>query len=129
MIFQAKDSELDNVLAWVEGTLEDSMVSPKLVIPFLIAVEEIFVNIAHYAYPESKGEVDIELTISDKALISFVDEGIAFDPLTKDDPDITASVEERDIGGLGIYMVKKTMDGVEYKRVGNSNVFTFWKNL
>lgn len=129
MIFQAKDSELDNVLAWVEGTLEDSMVSPKLVIPFLIAVEEIFVNIAHYAYPESEGEVDIELTISDKALISFVDEGIAFDPLTKDDPDITASVEERDIGGLGIYMVKKTMDGVEYKRVGNSNVFTFWKNL
>ena len=55
MVFQAIDSELDNVLAWVEGTLEDAMVSPKLVIPFLVAVEEIFVNVAHYAYAGGDG--------------------------------------------------------------------------
>lgn len=129
MIFQAIDSELDNVLAWVEKTLEEAMASPKVVMPFLVAVEEIFVNVAHYAYRGKEGSVEIEFLVDDKAKITFIDEGIPFDPLAKPDPDVTASADERQIGGLGIYMVKKSMDGVEYHRVGDKNIFSFWKNL
>lgn len=129
MRYQAKIEELDKVLALVEGKLEEAEVSPKITISFLVAVEEIFVNVAHYAYQGEEGYVDIDLDISDgKILICFCDEGVAFDPLAKEDPDITATVEEREIGGLGIYMVKKSMDGIEYERVDNKNVLRFWKN-
>ena len=130
MIYKASVEELDNLLADVEAKLEENDVSPKITMPFLVAVEEIFVNIASYAYTETEGNVDIELTVTqDRAHICFTDEGIAFDPLAKEDPDINAPAEERQIGGLGIYMVKKTMDGVKYERVDDKNVFSFWKNI
>lgn len=129
MNFKAEINELDNVLAWVEGEMENSMVSPRVIMPFLVAVEEIFVNVAHYAYKGETGDVDIEFKITDKASITFTDAGVAFDPLAKVDPDITASAEDRPIGGLGIYMVKKSMDGVEYNRIDGKNVLRFWKNL
>lgn len=130
MIYKASVEELDNLLADVEAKLEENDVSPKITMPFLVAVEEIFVNIASYAYTETEGNVDIELTVTqERAHICFTDEGIAFDPLAKEDPDINAPAEERQIGGLGIYMVKKTMDGVKYERVDDKNVFSFWKNI
>lgn len=129
MVFKAEISELDNVLAWVEGELDAKEVSPRIVMPYLVAVEEIFVNVAHYAYQGEIGVVDIEFEISDKAKITFTDSGVPFDPLARKDPDVTADAEDRPIGGLGIYMVKKSMDGLEYHREDDKNVFTFWKNL
>lgn len=128
MVYEANTSILDTVLADVESSLEEANVPPKFVIPFLVAVEEIFVNIASYAYPQLNGEVKINLEVSNnQVMISFVDNGIPFNPLEKEDPDTNAAVEDRQIGGLGIYMVKKSMDGIEYERKDNNNILTFWK--
>lgn len=130
MVFQARVSELDNVLAWVETSLEEKEVPLKISMSFLVAVEEIFVNVASYAYKDGEGDVDIELTVTDnEATICFTDSGIAFDPLAKPDPDVKASAEDRPIGGLGIYMVKKSMDGVNYDRIDDKNVMKFWKSF
>ena len=97
-----------------------------------LSVEEIFVNIAHYAYPEKTGEAVIETELSDdppKLKITFRDSGIPYDPLAKDDPDITLSAEKRQIGGLGIFLVKKNMDRIEYKYENGQNVLELTKNL
>ena len=62
-------------------------------------------------------------------MITFRDKGIPFDPLAKEDPDVSQSAEERQIGGLGIYIVKKTMDQVEYRRENDENILTIWKKF
>ena len=92
-----------------------------------VAVEEIFINIASYAYGNEVGNAEIILDINDsntKATITFVDEGIPYNPLEKDDPDTTLSADERQIGGLGIFIVKKSMDSVEYKNQEGKNILT-----
>ncbi len=97
-----------------------------------VAAEEIFVNIAHYAYAPGKGIATVRLTISRepaRATITFIDRGTPFDPLKKEDPDVTLSAEERAIGGLGIYMTKKTMDEVFYEYKDRQNRLTLVKNL
>ena len=95
----------------------------------LISAEEIFSNIARYAY-EEPGNADITVTIEDGMLkVIFEDTGIEYNPLEKDDPDITLSVEERKIGGLGIFIVKKSMDLVRYERKDNKNIFTMGLKL
>ena len=83
-----------------------------------IAIDELFGNIAYYAYNPEIGIVTVRVEVTDNPLavvITFIDNGIPYDPLAKDNPDITLSVEERDVGGLGIYMVKKTMDDISYE--------------
>ena len=95
-----------------------------------IAIEEIFINIAHYAYIDSTGNATIGILIKDDiATIRFIDSGIPFNPLSKDNPDITLSSEERSIGGLGIYMVKKSMDSVHYEFTNDKNIFTIKKRI
>ena len=96
-----------------------------------IAVDEIFGNIAHYAYAPEVGEatVRVEVTEESAVVITFIDSGIPYDPLAKSDPDITLSLEEREIGGLGIYMVKKSMDEISYEYKDGQNVLTIKKNL
>lgn len=130
MIYKADLENLDDVLAKVENVLDEAGAPMKSTMAFLVAVEEIFVNVASYAYPDGEGEVDIELVAADGVVkITFDDTGIEFDPLAKPDPDVKATAEERPIGGLGIYMVKKSMDGVDYKRKDGHNILTFWKNI
>ena len=91
------------------------------------ALEEIFVNVANYAY-EEKGTVEITLSkFKDHVTFVFKDSGKPFNPLDKVDPNITAKSEEREIGGLGIFMVKKIMDSVKYEYVDNQNVLTLIK--
>jgi len=95
----------------------------------LIAVEEIFVNIASYAYkPEEKGDLRISVTINKKAIIQFEDSGQPFNPLETTTPELNASIMEREIGGLGIHFVKNMMDEVEYRYDGGKNIFTIIKN-
>ncbi len=87
-----------------------------------ICAEEIFVNIASYAYPEKEGSVQIEEEVLDGSIhIMFADEGVPYNPLEKDDPDITASAQERAIGGLGIFMVKQMADDLRYEYKDNRN--------
>ena len=97
-----------------------------------VAVEEIFVNIANYAYGSETGDAEISVDISGdpaEACIEFRDSGIAFNPLEKEEPDIALPAEKRKIGGLGIYMVKKSMDGVEYEYKDGQNILKIQKNL
>jgi anti-sigma regulatory factor (Ser/Thr protein kinase) len=89
-----------------------------------IAVEEVYVNIAHYAYNPVVGGVTIRVMIEQDPLavvLTFIDEGQPYDPLAKEDPDVTLAAEDRQIGGLGIFMVKKSMDGFYYTRDGGTN--------
>lgn len=129
-IFPAEIEQLDAVTAFLEEELEKVDCSPKLTITFAIALEELFVNVAHYSYPGSKGTVKIGIDTSDGVVtVRLVDTGIPFDPVAKPDPDITESAEERKIGGLGIYMVKKSMDSMEYEYLDKQNILTIKKRI
>lgn len=105
--------------------------SPKSIMQINIAVEEIFVNIAHYAYPGRVGEAVVEVEIADEqsVTITFIDSGIQYDPLAKPDPDVTLSANDRNIGGLGIFMTKKLMDELSYEYRDGQNVFSMKKNM
>jgi len=97
-----------------------------------IAVEELYVNIAHYAYAPNTGSMTLRVeTVKDPAAIicTFTDSGIPYNPLEKPDPDLTLPVAEKPIGGLGIYMVKKSMDEVTYRYEEGKNILTIRKNI
>ena len=128
--FEAKVENLDNVLAFMEDELVSHGCAMKLIMPINISLEEMFVNIASYAYEPKTGDATITVDFEgDDVIIQLRDTGMEFDPLAKIDPDINASAEERDIGGLGIYMVKKYMDHCEYERKDNTNIFTMRKKI
>lgn len=127
---EAKTENLDQVLAFVDEELEKYECGMKTQMQIDIAVEEIFVNIAHYAYNPAVGKATIRIEVTDGTVsLTFIDNGIPYDPLAKEDPDITLSAEERQIGGLGIFMVKKSMDDVKYEYKDGSNILTFSKDL
>ncbi len=130
--FEAKEENVPEVLGFVEGELEKAGCPMKLQIAVSVAIEEVFVNIANYAYPDGEGTARLAVSIddaSDTATFTVSDAGIAFDPLAKDDPDITLSAEQREVGGLGIYIVKQTMDTVTYARENDENILTMTKKL
>ena len=132
LTIDAKVDNLDQVLDFVNGVLEENDCDMKTQIQIDVSVEEIFVNIASYAYAPGEGSAVIRLEVlkDPRALsIVFEDSGIPYDPLAKEDPDITLSAEDRPIGGLGIYMVKKSADKISYEYKDNRNILTFIKNF
>ncbi|MGN0648831.1 MAG: ATP-binding protein [Oscillospiraceae bacterium] len=131
-VFPADDGALNDVLAFAEEELEKAECPLKTVMPITIALEEVFVNVTHYAYPSSSGEVRLAIDFdAESRQITFrmTDSGVPFDPLAKPDPDITLSAEERQIGGLGIFMMKKTMDEVSYVYKDGENILTMKKTI
>ena len=97
-----------------------------------IAIDELFGNIAHYAYNPEIGDATVRVEVIEDPLavvITFIDKGVPYDPLAKEDPDTTLSVEDREIGGLGIFMVKKTMDEITYKYKDGQNILKIRKNI
>ena len=97
-----------------------------------IAIDELFGNIAYYAYNPEVGDATVRVEVTDDPLavvITFIDQGVPYDPLAKEDPDISLSAEERKIGGLGIYMVKKSMDEITYEYRDGQNILAIKKNL
>jgi len=94
-----------------------------------IVVDEIFSNIARCAYSPGVGNVTVRVALKDSILLEFEDSGIAYDPLSKEDPDLTLDLEEREIGGLGIFITKNIMDEMEYRRDGDNNILTMKKYL
>ena len=126
----AKTDNLDEVLEFVGKLLEGAECPMKAKLQIDVAVEEIFVNIAHYAYGKDGGMAKITVSTEDSpraAVIEFCDSGMPFDPLAKPDPDTTLSAADREIGGLGIFMVKKSMDEVAYRYEDGQNIFTMKK--
>lgn len=129
---QAELDQLPAVLSFVDEHLEEAGCSMKAQIQVDLAVEELYVNIAHYAYHGKKGEAQISVRFDPEERIfeiEFRDSGVPFDPLAKPDPDITLSAEERRIGGLGIFMAKKNLDELSYARENGQNVLTARKKL
>ena len=123
---------LQEVLSFVDAFVEEAGVSMKAQMQIDVAVEELFVNIASYAYAPGTGEATIKIgkdPENNKVFITFVDSGKPYNPLEKDDPDITLSAEERGIGGLGIFMVKKSMDDMLYEYKDGQNIVTITKKL
>ncbi len=128
----ATRDSLDQVNAFLEEELENLECPPKITMQLLVALEELYVNIASYAYAPATGEALIQLDYRDEdsmILLILNDWGKPFNPLEKEDPDVTLSAEERDIGGLGIYMVKKSMDLFTYERKDGKNIVTIGRKL
>ncbi len=128
-VFEADVKELDNLFDYASSLLKVLEFSKKDIVMINTALEEIFVNVAHYAYSEKeKGTVTITLSkTNDSVTFVFKDSGKPFNPLELSDPDITASSDEREVGGLGIFMVKKIMDEVHYEYQDNQNILTLVK--
>ena len=123
---------LTQVTAFVNNHLEAIDCPMKAQMQIELAVEEIFVNIANYAYAPEKGRATVRVEVMDDSVtvtITFIDRGVPYDPLAKEDPDVTLSAQERKIGGLGIFMTKKAMDDVSYEYKDGQNILTLIKNL
>ncbi|MBO7364363.1 MAG: anti-sigma factor antagonist [Lachnospiraceae bacterium] len=129
---EAAAENLEEVQAFVEERLERARCPAKDRMKICLAVEEIFINIAHYAYAPDKGKAVVRVEVSGDPVsvtITFVDHGIPYDPLAKTDPDILLDAEAREIGGLGIFLTKKIMDDVSYTYRDGQNILTLKKNL
>jgi anti-sigma regulatory factor (Ser/Thr protein kinase) len=129
---EALVENLPAVQDFVEKCLEEAECSPRICMQISLAVEEIFMNIASYAYAPGKGRAVVRVEVGGdplSATVTFIDRGVPYDPLAKADPDITLSAQERQIGGLGIFMVKKTMDDMTYEYKDGQNILKLKKKL
>ena len=123
---------IETVTDFVNEQLETLDCPIKAQMQIAIAIDELFGNIAHYAYNPEIGKATVRVEVIEDPLavtITFIDNGVPYDPLAKADPDTTLSAEERDIGGLGIYMVKKSMDDITYEYKDGQNILKIKKNL
>ncbi|MBQ7570073.1 MAG: ATP-binding protein [Synergistaceae bacterium] len=130
--FDAKVEELDAVLAFLDTELESLDCPMKVQTELDLAVEELFVNIANYAYGDKTGYALMKFAELENARgvsITFVDEGMQYNPLERPDPDVTLPAEERPVGGLGIFLVKKIADEVNYNYSDGKNIFNFIKKF
>ena len=123
---EASVADMDPIVEFCEVELEKMDCPMKALMQINIAVDEFYSNISNYAYGDSKGPATIyvEKIVSPKvgAQITFVDEGVPYNPLEKDDPDTSLSAEDRGIGGLGIFMAKDLMDEIDYEYADGKNI-------
>ena len=120
------------VTDFIDGELEASGCPMKQQMQVDVAVDEVFSNVAQYAYPDGGGNVTVRFEVGADprcALITFMDRGIPYNPLEKEDPDVSLPLEMRAVGGLGIFMVKKMMDGMEYAYRDGQNILLIRKNF
>ena len=130
--FPAKIEALSDVLGFVDQNLEACECPMKTQMAICVAIEEVFVNVANYAYGDGEGDMTLGIGFDEASRdITFrmTDKGVPFDPLKKPDPDITLSAEDREIGGLGIFITKKTMDSVTYAYENGENILTMIKKI
>lgn len=132
MTVEAKTGELDGVVAFVTGCLEDTDCPIQTMLKLECVIEEIFVNICYYAYPPDTGPVVITVEYSGDEgylTVEFSDRGKPYDPLAKEDPDVTMTAKDEKLGGLGIYLTKKLMDEVTYRYENGANILTMKKGI
>ena len=132
LVIAADRNNLLKVQSFIDEQLEDAGCPMLTQIAIDVAVEELFVNIASYAYDQEIGfaVVQVEMLADPLSVeITFIDNGKQYDPLAKPDPDITLAAKERKKGGLGIYMVKNSMDDMRYEYKEGKNILSIKKNL
>ena len=123
---------IETVTDFINEQLESLDCPMKAQMQIDIAIDELFGNIAHYAYNPEIGQATVRVEVIEEPLsvvITFIDNGVPYDPLAKADPNTTLSADEREIGGLGIYMVKKSMDDITYEYKDGQNILKIKKNL
>ena len=123
---------IDTVTDFVDARLEELDCSMKVMAQINVAVDELFSNIARYAYQPETGSATVRVEVTEDPLevvITFMDQGVPYDPLKREDPDVTLSADERKIGGLGIFLVKKTMDDVKYEYRDGQNILKICKKI
>lgn len=129
------DATVDNITSvtdFVDEQLDTFGCPLKAKMQIDIAIDELFGNIAHYAYKPDVGPATVRVEVSENPLaviITFIDHGVQYDPLSAEEPDTTLSAEERRIGGLGIYIVKKSMDEITYEYKDGQNILKIKKNI
>lgn len=131
LVIEARKTNLDAVLSFIDEQLGEAECSKKTRMTIDVAVEELFVNISSYAYDPKIGTAVVQVSVHNEPLsveITFIDNGKPYDPLAKPDPDVTLDAEHRQIGGLGIFMVKKSMDDVQYEYKDGRNILTIKKS-
>ena len=127
---EATIQNVETVTEFVNTVLEENDCPMKVQMQLDVAIDEIFGNIAYYAYGEGSGNATIQVEIEKNPpgiVLTFIDQGTPYNPLENKDPDITLDIEDRQIGGLGIFLVKKTMDDFSYKYVDGQNILTLKK--
>lgn len=133
LIVRSEGNEVYKVQEFITKSLKGSGVSDETILQLELVVEEIFINISKYAYvPPDFGDVEITCSWEKDVMrvtLTFVDAGPEFDPLKRPDPDTSIPAEERNEGGLGIFLVKNNVDGISYRREGGKNILTVEKNL
>jgi len=126
-------AKLENLHLFIEYALdfaEDSGLKSSDILRLELAIEESVVNIINYSFPDRTGEIIMTCeNRNNNIIIKIIDDGIPFNPLDKEDPDITAPIENRKIGGLGIFLVKNIMDDIKYEYRDHNNVLTLIKNI
>ena len=123
---------IETVTDFVNEQLEAYDCPMKILMQINIAIDELFSNIAHYAYNPETGDATVRVEVIEypmAVIITFIDNGVPYDPLKQKDPDTTLPAEERELGGLGIYMVKKTMDDITYEYKDGKNILSIKKHL
>ncbi|TGY97477.1 ATP-binding protein [Petralouisia muris] len=129
------DATIENigkVTAFVDEQLEQLNCPLKAQMQIDIAIDELFGNIAHYAYNPETGPATVRVDVLQEPLsvvVTFIDNGIAYDPLAREDPNVALTAQEREIGGLGIYIVKKSMDEISYEYKDGQNILRIKKEL
>ncbi len=129
---EASVANISSVTEFVNTQLEELNCSLKTQTQIDIAIDELFGNIANYAYHPRTGQATVRVEVENDppaVIITFMDGGVPFDPLKKPDPDVTLAAEERQIGGLGIFLVKKNMDDIAYEYKDGKNILRIRKNI
>ena len=132
LILAATVENIETVTDFVNEELEAFDCPMKAQMQIDIAIDELFGNIANYAYHPEIGEATVRIEVFEEPLsvvITFIDKGVPFNPLAEEDPNTTLSAEERPTGGLGVFMVKKSMDEILYEYEDGKNILKIRKNL
>lgn len=132
LVVKAVIESIPTITDFVDKILEEHSCDMKAKIQIDIAIDEILGNISQYAYESDDGDVSVSVQIMEapkRAIITFIDSGVPYNPITTEEPDTSLSAEERKIGGLGIFMVKKTMDDMTYEYTNNCNILRITKNI
>ena len=129
---EAKVENIDAVTDFVNAALEEYSCSMKAQTQIDIAIDELFGNIARYAYHPEVGQATVQVEMEENipvVTVTFRDQGVPYNPLDAQEPDVTLSAEEREIGGLGIYLVKKSMDEILYEYQDGQNILRVRKKI
>jgi anti-sigma regulatory factor (Ser/Thr protein kinase) len=123
--------ELENIRVILKKLLADWAIPPSVEFPLNVALEEVFTNVVKYAFTDGKDhEIELKFkNLGDRLELTLSDDGLPYDPTIKPEPDTTLQAKDRPVGGLGVFLVKKVMDKVEYQRVNDKNHLILTKNL